>query len=210
MVGKGVLLECLDSDKISEILLINRSSINLKNPKLKEIILKDFMQFGSIKEDLNGYDACFHCMGVSAAGLSEDEYTKFTFGITKSLVDTLYAVNPKMMITYVSGSGTDSTEKGFSMWARVKGKTENYILNNGFQKSAMFRAGAIIPEKGIKSKTALYQTMYTLTSPIHWLLKKSKYATTTTNLGLAMIAFLDNENVPKHLENADINELASK
>lgn len=210
MVGKAVLLECLESEKISEILIINRSSLDMKHSKLKEVLLKDFMQFESIKEDLKGYDACFHCMGVSASGLSEEKYTALTFGITKNLVDTLYEINPKMQFSYISGQGTDSSEKGNVMWARVKGKTENYILNKGFSKSLMFRAGIIIPEKGLKSNTSLYNTIYTLTKPFYGLLKKSKHICTSTKIGLAMIASLYNQTDKKHLENAEINQLSEK
>ena len=115
---------------------------------LIEVLLKDFEKIDQVKEHLQGFDACFHCMGVSSAGKSEEQYHKLTFDITKSLVDACYEVNPTMVFTYVSGAGTDSTEKGNTMWARVKGKTENYILNKGFEDAYMFRAGAIIPEKG--------------------------------------------------------------
>jgi uncharacterized protein YbjT (DUF2867 family) len=207
MVGKGVLLECLDSDKIKEVLVVNRSPIDLKHPKLKEILLKDFTQFESIQEQLKGYDACFHCMGVSASGLSEEKYTILTLEITKNLVDVLYSLNPDMLFNYVSGSGTDSSENGKTMWARVKGKTENYIINKGFSRTFMFRPGVIIPEKGLQSKTKLYNTIYTIMRPFFGLLKKSKHVTTTTNLGLAMIVSIDNESESVYLENEQINKM---
>ncbi|MCP9768479.1 NAD-dependent epimerase/dehydratase family protein [Lacihabitans sp. LS3-19] len=208
MVGKGVLLACLESDAILEVLVINRSAIDISNPKLKEVLLKDFTKTDSIKEQLKGYDACFHCMGVSSSGLNEANYTILTFEVTKSLVDTLLEINPKMTFNYVSGTGTDTSEKGRSMWARVKGKTENYILNKGFGASYMFRPGFIVPEKGIKSKTKLYRFFYAILKPFFGLIVKSKNVTTTTKLGIAMIASLNKKYEKTYLENQEINALA--
>jgi nucleoside-diphosphate-sugar epimerase len=208
MVGKGVLLECLESDRIEQVLVINRSSLDKQHPKLVELLLKDFEQIEQVKEGLKGYDACFHCMGVTSAGKSEEQYHKLTFEITKSLVDTCYEVNPNMVFNYVSGAGTDSSEKGNTMWARVKGKTENYILNKGFADAYMFRAGAIIPEKGVKSKTGLYNALYVIMRPFFGLMKKSKSITTSVKLGQAMINSLSAKQELKLLENKDINELA--
>ena len=209
MVGKGVLYECLDHPQIKEVLIINRSSLNLKHEKLKEILLKDFTDLSNIKEELSGYDACFFCMGISAVGLSEEKYTHITFQSVKEFADTLYQLNPSMTFNYVSGTGTDSTEKGRVMWARVKGKTENYVLNKGFKDAYMFRPGAILPEKGIKSKTALYQFIYVILRPFFPLMKKSKNVTTTTKIGLAMINSVLIGSKLKHLENKAINILAN-
>ena len=117
MVGKGVLLECLDSKDVTEVLLINRRPLDIKHSKIKEIILEDFNQLASIEDQLQGYDACFHCMGVSAVGLSEERYNEITFGITRMLADMLYKANQKMTFNYVSGAGTDETESGRLMWA---------------------------------------------------------------------------------------------
>ncbi len=208
MVGKGVLFECLDSTTIKEVLVINRSSLDMNHPKLKEVLIKDFTQLATIKEVLNGYDACFHCMGVSAAGMNEEKYTALTFYITKVLADLLYELNPNMTFNYVSGMGTDSSENGRSMWARVKGATENYILNVGFEKAYMFRPGIILPEKGIRSKTKLYNFGYTIAKPFFGLMKKSSSVTTTTKVGLAMIKSLTKDIGKLHLENKDINLLA--
>ncbi|MBR8537805.1 NAD-dependent epimerase/dehydratase family protein [Carboxylicivirga sediminis] len=149
MVGKGALLECLDSPVVNKILVINRSSVYIHHPKLEEIIHKDFSDLSAIKDRLASYDACFHCMGISALGLSEAQYTEITYTMTKELADTLYSLNPQMVFSYVSGAGTDSSEKGRVMWARVKGKTENMILNKGFKDAYAFRPCAILPEKGI-------------------------------------------------------------
>ena len=189
MVGKGVLLECLDNSKVEKVLSIGRSVTGLKHDKLEELEHSDFSSFSSIKEKLEGYDACYYCMGVSAAGLKEADYTKLTYDYALSLADTLYAANPELTFIYVSGQGTDSTEKGRSMWARVKGKTENDILAKGFRQSYMFRPGAIIPLRGITSSTKLYQFMYDY---FMWLVKLIKILSpnsvvNTTEIGLAMI-----------------------
>lgn len=210
MLGKAVLLECLESSKIEQVLVVNRSPLDIKHLKLSEVLLKDFTNFESIKEALKGYDACFHCMGVSSSGICEEKYTKLTFDITQNLVDTLYSINPKMTVNYVSGQGTDTSEKGSSMWARVKGKTENYILNKGFAAAYMFRAGVVIPEKGLRSKTNFYNILYAVVKPFAGLLKKSKHITSTTKLGQAMLASLETKQTKKHLENAAINLLSSK
>ena len=208
MVGKGVLLECLESPHIDKVLVINRSTLSMQHPKLEEVLLKDFMLIESVSDTLKGYDACFHCMGVSAVGLSEEKYAHITYEMSKSLADTLYKLNPKMTFIYVSGTGTDSSEKGRSMWARVKGKTENYILNQGFRDAYMFRPGAIIPEKGIKSRTGWYNAAYVIMRPFFGWMKKSKKITTTTKIGHAMIQTLITPSDQKIVHNPEINDLA--
>lgn len=210
MVGKGVLLECLDSTEVMEVLLINRRPLGLKHSKIKEIILEDFSQLESIEEQLQGYDACFHCMGVSAVGLSEEKYREITFGVTKLLADILYKASPELIFNYVSGAGTDETEKGRMMWARVKGATENYVLNKGFKGSYMFRPGAIVPEKGIKSSTGWYNAFYVISRPLFPLFRKMNSITTSERIGLAMIKTVTETPEISYLENKDINELAKK
>lgn len=189
MVGKGVLLECLDHDSISEVLVIGRNPSEIKHPKLKELIHPDFTNFAEVKEKLLGYDACFYCLGISAAGLKEEQYKRITYDFTLALAKTLFEINPKMTFNYISGEGTDSSEKAQMMWARVKGKTENDLLNLGFKQAFMFRPGAIIPLRGIKSKTKSYQFMYDY---FMWLVKIIKLiapdsVVNTTQIGLAMI-----------------------
>ncbi len=208
MVGKGVLLECLESPDIEKVLVINRSTIGLTHPKLIEVLLSDFSQVHEIKNHFDGYDACFHCMGISSVGMSEENYAHVTYGMTKALADSMYELNPNSVFNYVSGSGTDSSEKGRTMWARVKGRTENYILNKGFKDAYMFRPGAIIPEKGIKSKTGWYSWIYLVMTPIFPLLKKLSSITTTTKIGVAMIKSVTKGFDLKHLENQDINKLS--
>jgi uncharacterized protein YbjT (DUF2867 family) len=189
MVGKGVLLECLDHPAIAEVLIIGRHPVGISHPKLKELIHTDFADFASVSEALRGYDACYFCLGVSAGGMSEAQYTHITYGYTLALARTLYAHSPEMTFIYVSGQGTDSTEKGRMMWARVKGKTENDVLNMGFKQAFAFRPGAIIPLRGITSRTKSYQFMYDY---FMWLVKAIKAiapnsVVDTTQIGLAMI-----------------------
>ena len=210
MVGKGVLLECLESSLIKKVLVINRSTLNMNHPKLQEILLADVTKVADIKNQLQGYDACFFCMGVSSIGLDETAYFNLTYQPVKAFSDVLYEVNPGLVFNYVSGTGTDSSEKGRTMWARVKGKTENEILHKGFKDAYAFRPGMIVPEKGIKSKTPLYNAIYVVLRPFFSLLKNAKNITTTTKLGLAMINTLRFPLANKFLENKDINELAVK
>ncbi|MEO9968034.1 MAG: NAD-dependent epimerase/dehydratase family protein [Reichenbachiella sp.] len=189
MVGKGVLLECLDHPGIEKVLTIGRTELDMSHPKLSELIHKDFSDYSNLEADLTGYDACYLCMGVSASGLSDEKYYELTYGYTLALAKVLYKLNPGMTCTYVSGEGTDSTESGRSMWARVKGKTENDLLAVGFKKAFMFRPGAIIPLRGIKSKTKAYQFGYDY---FMWLIKLIKWlapnaVVNTTQIGLAMI-----------------------
>lgn len=206
MVGKGVLLECLDHPEIAEVLVVNRSTLGMTHPKLKELLHKDFYDLSAIKNQLQGYDACFFCLGVSSVGMSEEEYTKPTYDLTLHFAQMV--INPNMIFTYVSGTGTDSTEKGRTMWARVKGKTENALLAMPFKKAYMFRPGVILPMKGIKSKTRWYQFMYDLLRPLFPLMMKSSSVTDTTRVGQAMINAALYGSSKTHLENKDINELA--
>jgi len=209
MVGQGVLLECIDDPRIKGILLLNRSPLNIEHPKVKEVLHRNFKDLSSIKNELVGYDACFHCMGVSSAGMSEEKYTDITYNITKELAETLHRIKPEIVFNYVSGTGTDSKEESSTMWARVKGKTENMILQMGFKDSYMFRPGVILPERGIKSKTTLYNAAYIILKPFYSIIEKIKSVTTSTNMGKAMINSLFYPQKLKHLEGEDINKLSS-
>lgn len=194
MVGKGVLLECLDHQDISEVLSIGRTPLNIDHHKLSDLIISDFLDHSTVEGKLKGYDACYLCMGVSAGGISEARYHELTYDYTLALAKTLVKLNKEMTCTYVSGEGTDSSEKGRTMWARVKGKTENALLNLGFKQAYMFRPGIILPLRGIKSKTKLYQFFYDY---FMWLIRLIKMlapnsVVNTSQIGLAMI------NVTKH------------
>ena len=189
MVGKGVLLECLDHEDITEVLSISRRPMGLDHPKLQELIHSNFSEFGSVHDKLVGYDACYACMGVSAAGMKEEDYRKFTYDYTLELAKVLHSQNPNMTFIYVSGVGTDSSEKGRTMWARVKGKTENDLLKLGFKQAFMFRPGAIIPLRGILPSSKMYRV---LIKNLKWLIKFIKFmapnsVVNTTQIGLAMI-----------------------
>lgn len=189
MIGKGVLLECLDSTQIQEILSISRKPLGIDHLKLKELIHEDFSEFNSVAEKLKGYDACFASMGVSAASMKEEQYTKMTYDFTLALANQLVKVNPHSTFIYVSGQGTDSSEKGRAMWARVKGKTENDIIKLGFKQAFMFRPGGIIPLRGILPSSKFYRF---LVSNLTWLLKLMKIMApnalvNTTQIGLSMI-----------------------
>ncbi len=212
MVGKGVLLECLDHESISEVLAIGRNSVEMDHPKLKELIHEDFSEFKSVRDQLAGYDACFYCMGISAAGMKEVDYKKITHDYTLALADVLYELNPEICFTYVSGQGTDSSEKGRIMWARVKGKTENDLLNMGFKQAYMFRPGIIIPLRGIRSRTRLYQFFYDY---FMWLIRivkllAPKSVVNTTQLSQAMINAMNLGYDKKVLKPGDIITLSQE
>ncbi len=210
MVGKGVLLECLEHPEIAEVLSIGRSKLDLTHPKLKQLVHADFSEFNSIMDQLVGYDACYHCMGVSAARLSEADYTRMTYDYTMALAKTLYGLNPNMTFIYVSGQGTNSTEKGRQMWARVKGKTENDLMALGFANAYMFRPGAILPLKGIEPSSKMYRV---LIKNLKWLIKLIKKMSPnsvvdTTQIGLAMIALSTKNHPEKIINPIDIIALA--
>jgi uncharacterized protein YbjT (DUF2867 family) len=209
MVGQGVLRECLLSDEVSAVLTVGRTVTGQQNAKLREIAQKDLTNLSSVEDQLAGYDACFFCLGVSSAGMNEQNYTRVTYDLTMSVARTLLRVNPNMTFIYVSGTGTDSTEKGRSMWARVKGRTENELLHLGFKSAYMFRPGYIQPMDGIKTKTAVYALLYAVLGPLYPVLKAIApgYVTTTRQLGRAMIQAALHGAPTTHLENRDINAL---
>ncbi len=210
MIGKGVLLECLEHKDITEVLSIGRKTLGMDHPKLKELQHADFSEFDSVANQLKGYDACYHCMGVSAANLDEATYTKMTYDFSMALMRVLYKNNPQMTVTYVSGQGTDSSEKGRSMWARVKGKTENDIIALGFKQAFAYRPGGIIPKKGVEPSSKLYRV---LISNLGWLLKLMKTLAPnsivdTEQIGLSMIHISQRGYSQKVINPKDILALA--
>ncbi|MBE0648477.1 MAG: epimerase [Bacteroidales bacterium] len=212
MVGKGVLLECLEHPAVAEVLSIGRNSVGVQHPKLKELIHQDFSDFSTVGDQLSGYDGCFFCMGISSAGLNGEQYKHVTYDSTLALASILVELDPAMTFNYVSGEGTDSSEKGRMMWARVKGKTENDLLALGFKQAFMFRPGAIIPLRGIKSRTKLYQFLYDY---FMWMIKGIKAISPdsvvdTTQVGLAMINSVLKGYDKKILKPKDIIVLAGK
>ncbi len=210
MVGKAVLLACLEDPFISKVCLINRHPINMKDPKIIEILHPDFSNFDSIKTQLMGFDACFHCMGVSSIGMSEPRYRYATFTITQKLATTLYDIAPHMTFVYVSGAGTDRSEKGPIMWSRIKGKTENMLVRMGFNDVYAFRPNAILPEHGVRSKVGWINLVYFLLKPFYSILRQFPSITTSSTLGRAMIQVLRKPHPKKILENPDINHIGKR
>ena len=208
MVGQGVLRECLRADDVEVVLVIGRSSIGKTDPKLREILHTDLTDYTAIESQLAGYDACFFCLGVSAAGMTEAEYTRITYDATVAAGRVLARLSPAMTFIYVSGAGTDSTEQKRAMWARVKGKTENALLALPF-KAVMFRPGLIRPLHGIRSKTQMYRIAYTVMWPLFPVLSLFGALTTTERVGLAMLRIAREGSPTKLVTNREINQLAA-
>jgi uncharacterized protein YbjT (DUF2867 family) len=209
MVGQGVLRECLLDSAIETVLVVGRNLTGERQPKLREILHQDFTDYSALEPQLTGYDACFFCLGVSSIGMQEERYRHLTYDITLAAAKTLSRLNPQMVFVYVTGRGTDSTEQGRLMWARVKGKTENDLLKLPFKAAYMFRPAGIQPLHGIRSKTAWVQAIYVGTAPLLSLLNRvaPKYMTTTEQVGRAMIK-VAREGYPRAvLESEDINRL---
>ena len=210
MVGQGVLRECLLDSSVQQVLSIVRAPSGQQHAKLRELVHTDFFNYSAIEPQLTGYHACFFSLGVSSAGLDEAKYKHLTYDLTLAAATTLARL-PQMTFLYVSGAGTDSTERGRTMWARVKGKTENDLLKLPFRAAYMFRPGIIQPLHGIRSKTKLYQTFYTVLNPVFPLLRSAfpNLITTTEQLGRAMLNVARNGYPKPILEATDIIRAAS-
>ena len=211
MVGQGVLRECLLDPGVKSVLAVGRRATGQRHEKLRELVHEDFSRIFAISDELVGYDACFFCLGVSAAGRSERAYSEVTYDLTLAVARVLAERNPSMTFVYVSGTGTDSTEHGRAMWARVKGRTENALLRLPFQAAYMFRPAFIQPLHGIVSRTKLYRVLYAATGPLFPLLKAlfPRYVTTTERVGRAMIHVAKHGAAKPVLENGDINSIGS-
>jgi uncharacterized protein YbjT (DUF2867 family) len=209
MVGQGVLRECLIDDEVESVLSIGRSAIGRQHPKLRRLLRESFLEYSDVEDKLAGFDACFFCLGVSSAGMSEDRYRHVTYDFALAAARALARLNPDMTFIYVSGMGTDSSEHGRSMWARVKGKTENDLLRLPFKAAYMFRPAVIVPLHGIESKTMVYRIFYVALAPLLPLLKGRfpKYVTTTEQVGRAMIKVAKDGWPTPVLENSDINRV---
>jgi uncharacterized protein YbjT (DUF2867 family) len=212
MVGQGVLRECLLDAEIESVLSIGRTSTGQTHRKLREMVRKDMFSYADVENELRGYDACFFCLGVTSAGMAEADYRHLTSDLTMAAAEVLARVNPMMTFIYVSGAGTDSSERGRAMWARVKGATENALMRLPFRAAYMFRPGMIQPMHGERSKTKLYRVMYVMTGLLIPLLIRvfPKYVTTTERMGRAMIEVAKHGAPKKLLETQDINDLARK
>ena len=185
MVGEGVLLEALSHEEVDSVLVIGRRPCKVVHEKLKELILRDFSDYSPIKDYLTGYHACFFCLGISSVGMEEQEYHRITYDLTMQAAGVLSALNPEMTFCYVSGAGTDSTEKGRLMWARVKGKTENHLAKLPFKAVYLFRPALLKPTPGQKNVKRIFKAVGFLYPVVKTLFPAS--ACTLQELGRAMI-----------------------
>ena len=205
MVGEGILFECLQNEKVSEVLIVSRRHYELQHPKLKELLVPDFFKLDQFSENLKGYDGCFFCAGVSSVGKNEESFRHLTYDVTLAFANAILSLNSGMVFTYVSGAKTDSTEKGKMMWARVKGKTENDLAHLGFKAEYNFRPGIMQPfpaQKNWKPIVKLLVKVVKFISPKHVL--------TLQEVGRAMINTVIFGYPKNVLEVTDIKELSKK
>jgi len=213
MVGKGVLLECLDDQRVEHVLLVSRVPVGVSHPKIVELIHRDFFDFTSIQSQFADLDACFFCLGVSSVGMQESDYQRMTYDLTLVVATALAATaGRRLTFCYVSGEGTDSTEGGRIAWARIKGKTENALLRLPFKAAYMFRPGYIQPLRGIRSKTGWVQSVYDVLGWFYPVLRRliPRYVTTTVAIGRAMIRVAATGYSKPIVSTVDINQLAAE
>ena len=208
MVGEGVLHEALQSDAVEKVLVINRKPCGMLHEKLTEIIHTDFFNLAPMAEKLNNYNTCFFCLGVSSVGMKEPEFYRFTYTLTMHAAELLSKLNPQMTFCYISGAGTDSSEKGRQMWARVKGKTENDLMRLPFKKVYNFRPGILQPTKGLKNTLTFYHFLGWLIPIVK--LVAPKYISSLKELGQAMITAATKGYEKQVLEVGDIKEAAGR
>ncbi len=209
MVGRGVLLECLRDPEVELVETIGRKPTGIHDAKLREIVHGDFLNYAGMEEALAGFDACFFCLGVASSGMKEADYTRLTFGFTMTAAEALSRVKPGMIFIYVSGSGTDSSEKGWMMWARVKGRTENALLRLPLD-AYMFRPGFIEPMDGIVSNTPLYRAFYAISGPLFPLLRWAlpNQVLSTRQIGQAMLTVARRGCAKRVLQAKDIYDVS--
>lgn len=209
MVGQGVLRECLLDAGVESVLSIGRRATGQRDAKLREIVREDLFDFSPLQAELTGLDACFFCLGVTSAGMSEADYTRVTYEIAMAAARALLTASPGLTFVFVSGAGADSSERGRTMWARVKGRTENALLALPFRGVYVFRPAVIQPRHGITSRTASYRAFYAITRPLFPLIKRAlpKYVTTTEQIGRAMLKVAKNGAPKRILETRDVNDI---
>jgi len=209
MVGRGVLHECLLAEDVGLVQTVGRTATEIQSGKLREVVHPNLFDLTAIEDKLTGFDACFFCLGVSSAGMTEEAYTRLTYTLTVSVAETLARLNSQMTFVYVSGAGTDSSERGRSIWARVKGRTENALLRMPFRAAYMFRPGLIVPMHGIQSKTPSYRIFYAVLTPLlpvlRWAFPRS--ILTTEEIGQAMLIAARREPEKRVMETGDIRRL---
>jgi uncharacterized protein YbjT (DUF2867 family) len=209
MVGQGVLRECLLDPGVERVLAVGRTATPQREEKLHDLVVANFLDFSAVERELSGYDACFFCLGITSAGMTEADYRRVTYDFALAAAQTLVRINPEMTFVFVSGAGADSTGRGRVMWARVKGQTENALLALPFKGVYVFRPAAIQPLHGIRSKTSWINAAYAVLGPLYPVFKRlvPDYVTTTEQIGRAMLV-VARQGAPKRvLENADINRL---
>lgn len=211
MVGQGVLRECLLDDGVTRVVALGRSPTGQSHPKLREVVHAELLNLRPIESQLTGLDACFYCLGASAAGLSEADYSQINYVLTLSVAETLVRIDPDMTFVYVSGAGTDSSERGRAMWARVKGRTENELLRLPFRAAYMLRPGLIIPMHGVKSKTRVYRAFYMVLGPLLPLIRKlfPRSIITSEQLGRVMLRLARSGYSKPVLETEDLAALGA-
>jgi len=209
MVGQAVLRECLLDDAVTRVVTLGRRPAPQSHRKLRQIVHADLYSLAPIESQLTDLDACFFCLGVSSFRMSEADYTRVTYDLTLSVATTLARLDPGMTFVYVSGAGTDSTERGRAMWARVKGRTENALLRLPFESAYMLRPAAIVPMHGIKSRTFWYRALYTLLTPVALSLGRffPKYVTTSERVGKAMLRLARTGYRTPVVENLELDEI---
>jgi uncharacterized protein YbjT (DUF2867 family) len=212
MLGQGVLRECLGDPQIGQVTALGRTPSGLGDARVQEIIHADLSNYAAIETQLAHFDACFFCLGVSSAGMSEEAYRRVTYDFTLAAAATLARLNPQMTFIYVSGAGTDSTGRGGIMWARVKGQTENALLALPFKAAYMLRPGIIQPLHGIKSKTRGYRLFYSAFALVLPLLRAAlpNHVSSTQRIGLAMIGLATDGYEKRILETRDIEIVAQR
>lgn len=207
MVGEGVLLECLEHPDVKKILIVGRKHYDLDHPKLKQFIVPDFFGLNESEADLSGYNACFFCAGVSSVGMNEADYTRVTYDMTLHFARIIATLNPGMVLTYISGQATDSSEKGRVMWARVKGKTENALMQLPFKSVYNFRPGIIKSLPGQQNIKSIFKVVDFLYPVLHTLFPN--YSGTLKDVATAMIKCVQIGYPKNILEVRDINSLAN-
>jgi len=211
MIGAGALLECLDDSRVQSVLVVGRRSSGVHHPKVREILHTDFFNYEPLQHHFAECDACFFCLGVSAATMSEAAYHHLTYDLTLTAAQSMVAAGSDLTFCYVSGAGTDSTERSRIMWARVKGKTENALLRMPFKAAYMLRPAFIQPLRGVQSGTRLYRSLYTVLGPLYPVLHRllPRHTTTTVNVGRALIHLAAEGYSRQMVSTADINRIAA-